>query len=56
MDADAYAGFLKLLLTPTSRVPTMTADVEAYLRYANHRDPVIACLPSSNGFDSREAA
>lgn len=56
MDADAYAGFLKLLLTPASQVPAMTEDVEAYLSYANRREPVVACLPVSRGFDSREAA
>jgi hypothetical protein len=42
MNADAYAGFLKLLLTPSSRVPSMTPDIEAYLRYANQRDPLPA--------------
>jgi hypothetical protein len=40
MDPEAYAGFLRLLLTPASRVPSLTSDVEAYLRYANRREPV----------------
>ena len=40
MGADAYAGFLKLWLTPTHRLPEMTPEVEAYLRHANEREPV----------------
>lgn len=56
MEPDAYAGFLKLLLTPTSQVPEMTADIEAYLDHANRRDPVVACLPTSRDSESREAA
>ena len=40
MSADAYAGFLKLLLTPDSRVPRMSSDVSAYLDHANKRSPV----------------
>ena len=40
MDADAYAGFLKLWLTPANRVPAMTPEVEAYLRHANEREPL----------------
>ena len=53
MDSEAYAGFLKLLLTPSSRVPSMTSDVEAYLRYANGREPVTS-LPARA--PSQEAA
>lgn len=56
MDADAYAGFLKLLLTPTSRMPSIAGDIEAYMRYANDREPVVGCVPVTSGFDSREAA
>jgi hypothetical protein len=52
MDTEAYAGFLRLLLTPDSRVPSLTSDVEAYLRYANRRDPVT----SLGNAASREAA
>ncbi len=40
MSADAYAGFLKLMLTPISRVPEMTPDLEAYLQYLNQREPL----------------
>ena len=42
--------------TPASQVPAMTEDVEAYLSYANRVEPVVACLPASDGFDSRVAA
>ena len=40
MTPDAYAGFLKLLLTPGSSVPRPSADVDAYLRYASQREPL----------------
>lgn len=39
MSPDAYAGFLKLLLTPTSREPSLSAEVQAYLEYANEQEP-----------------
>jgi len=40
MSPDAYAGFLKLLLTPGGRVPRPSTDVDAYLQHANERDPL----------------
>lgn len=40
MNADAYAGFLKLWLTPSSRVPRPSAELDAYLRHANRVDPL----------------
>lgn len=40
MSADAYAGFLKLWLTPAHKEPTMTPEVEAYLREAGQREPL----------------
>jgi hypothetical protein len=40
MDADAYAGFLKLWLTPAHKVPAITPEVEAYLRFANQAEPL----------------
>lgn len=55
MDPEAYAGFLRLLLTPSSRVPSLTSDVEAYLRYANTREPVHA-VGSRRQAARREAA
>lgn len=40
MSADAYAGFLKLWLTPAHKEPKMTPEVEAYLREASQREPL----------------
>ena len=40
MSADAYAGFLKLWLTPAREVPAITPEVEAYLRHANQQAPL----------------
>lgn len=40
MSADAYAGFLKLWLTPASKAPALQDEVEAYLRYASEREPL----------------
>ena len=40
MSADAYAGFLKLWLTPAHKEPKMTPEVEAYLRHASKREPL----------------
>ncbi len=33
MSPDAYAGFLRLLLTPLSREPLPSKELDAYLRY-----------------------
>lgn len=56
MNADAYAGFLKLLLTPTSKIPPMSAELDAYLRYANEREPVPITASRSIGSRSKQAA
>lgn len=40
MSADAYAGFLKLWLTPARTVPSITPEVQAYLRHANQQAPL----------------
>jgi hypothetical protein len=56
MSSDAYAGFLKLLLTPASQVPRMSPDLEAYLRYVNDRDPVSADVLSAATPAPRQAA
>ena len=40
MSPDAYAGFLKLLLTPASRVPRPSAELDAYLAYLSAREPL----------------
>ncbi len=40
MNHDAYAGFLKLLLTPTGTLPAGNSDVDAYIRHANRVEPL----------------
>ena len=40
MSADAYAGFLKLLLTPAGKVPRPSQDVDASLRHVNAVSPL----------------
>jgi hypothetical protein len=40
MSNDAYAGFLKLLLTPAGREPIGSSDVNAYIEYLNDREPL----------------
>lgn len=42
MSADAYAGFLKLWLTPAHRDVAITPEVDAYLRHASAREPLVA--------------
>lgn len=56
MSADAYAGFLKLWLTPAHKVPAMTPEVEAYLRHANEREPLSDVTRRSLGRPTRKAA
>lgn len=40
MSPDAYAGFLRLLLTPDHRVPSPSAELDAYLEYRSEVDPL----------------
>lgn len=40
MSAEAYAGFLKLWLTPASKVPQPSMEVDAYLRHVSSREPL----------------
>ncbi|HEX2081635.1 MAG TPA: hypothetical protein VHG08_28285 [Longimicrobium sp.] len=56
MSADAYAGFLKLWLTPAHRLPEMTPEVEAYLRHANEREPLSDATREALGQPTRRAA
>lgn len=44
MNEDAYAGFLKLWLTPGSRMPSASPELDAYLKHANKREPLPADL------------
>jgi hypothetical protein len=56
MSADAYAGFLKLWLTPASQEPKMTPEVEAYLRHASEREPLSDLTREALGQPTRKAA
>lgn len=40
MDADAYAGFLKLWLTPAQKLPSLDQEIRAYLRHISEREPL----------------
>lgn len=39
MSNAAYAGFLRLLLTPLHETPRICPEVEAYLRYLSRAHP-----------------
>jgi hypothetical protein len=56
MSADAYAGFLKLFLTPSSRMPQPSAEVDAYIRHVNARDPLPDTVRRAIGQPTERAA
>lgn len=56
MSADAYAGFLKLWLTPAHKEPKMTPEVEAYLRHASRREPLSEDVRTVLAQPTRKAA
>lgn len=56
MSADAYAGFLKLWLTPPSAAPKVTPEVEAYLRHVSDREPLSAAARRAIGQPTNRAA
>lgn len=56
MSADAYAGFLKLWLTPASKEPKMTPEIDAYLREASAREPLSDTVREVLGQPTRRAA
>lgn len=56
MSADAYAGFLKLWLTPAHQEPKMTPEVEAYLRHASRREPLSEDVRTVLAQPARKAA
>ena len=56
MSADAYAGFLKLLLTPASKAPALEGDVEAYIRYVAEKEPLSATARRAIGQPTDRAA
>lgn len=39
MSNTAFAGFLRLLLTPLNQAPVPSAELQAYLRYLNEVAP-----------------
>ena len=56
MDADAYAGFLKLWLTPASKLPSLDDEVRAYLRHVSDREPLNEESRRALGQPTRKAA
>jgi hypothetical protein len=40
MSPDAYAGFLKLWITPANEMPERSAEVAAYLRHLSDKEPL----------------
>jgi hypothetical protein len=56
MGAEEYAGFLRLWLTPASRIPAASAEVDAYLRYANEREPLSETSRRALGQPTTQAA
>lgn len=56
MSADAYAGFLKLFLTPSSKAPELSRDVQSYLRHVSEREPLSAATRKLIGQQTERAA
>lgn len=56
MSADAYAGFLKLWLTPTHKLPRLDDEVRAYLRYVGEHEPLSGDVRETLGQPTRKAA
>jgi hypothetical protein len=56
MSHDAYAGFLRLLLTPGGRIPKSTQDVDAYIRHANQVEPLSDATLMMLGHSTERAA
>lgn len=56
MDADAYAGFLKLWLTPAHKLPSLDEEIRAYLRHVSEREPLGEASRRALGQPTRNAA
>lgn len=56
MSSEQYAGFLKLWLTPASRVPAFTPEVRAYLRWVHEHAPLSAEALRAAGLPAKQAA
>ena len=40
MSPDAYAGFLRLWITPANEMPERSAEIDAYLRHLSDNEPL----------------
>lgn len=49
MNPDAYAGFLRLLLTPLSDEPRPSKELDAYLRYVGQAERFEAASEPGHG-------
>ncbi|HYR11525.1 MAG TPA: hypothetical protein VEQ60_27330 [Longimicrobium sp.] len=56
MDTDAYAGFLKLWLTPAHKLPPLDEEIRAYLRHASECEPLSDAVRDALGQPTRKAA
>ena len=56
MSADEYAGFLKLWLTPASRLSPLSEEVQAYLAYVARREPLSDAARRAAGLPTGQAA
>jgi len=56
MNPDAYAGFLKLWLSPFSRIPKPSPEIDAYIQYVDEREPLPACMAEMGGLRTDRAA
>jgi hypothetical protein len=56
MNADAYAGFLKLLITPPSKLPRPSREIDAYVQHLNEHDPLSEITLRELGLHSDRAA
>ena len=56
MSDDAFAGFLKLWLTPAHKLPSLDDEVRAYLRHVSDREPLGEESRRALGQPTRQAA
>lgn len=56
MSDDAFAGFLKLWLTPASKLPSLDEEIRAYLRHVSEREPLTDASREALGQPTRRAA
>jgi hypothetical protein len=56
MTPDAYAGFIQLLLTPATRVPRESTDLDAYLQHLSDVEPLSQASRMILGQPTVEAA